>query len=424
LASTSPFRVRRQHLALHPLLHLASAVLVCVVLPFAIWTSTIPLGWFEPEARHTALASFVALIVGFWLQHSFTSLPGTRESSGILPGYTMGYGLCLTAILLLRIDYSRALLIIGYVLAVVWFYIAYLLTQRRTSLRVGVVEGGRTDLFAGLTHVAARPLRIDDPIDDLDAVAADFRYDHSPAWEARMADLVLSGMPVYHTKDLYESLSGKADLEHLSENNFGSLAPLAPFQIAKGIVDRLIALPALLAASPVMLLAAIAIRLDSSGPILFRQTRIGFRGRPFTALKFRTMRTSGKAGKGRGEFITQENDPRVTRIGRFLRRSRIDELPQIINVLKGEMSWIGPRPEALALSEWYEAEIPFYRYRHIVVPGITGWAQVSQGHVAELDDVRLKLQYDFFYIRNFSIWMDLLIIAKTVRTVLSGFGAR
>ena len=267
---------------------------------------------------------------------------------------------------------------------------------------------------------------IGDPVDDLDAVAADFRHDHSAAWEARMADLVLSGMPVYHSKDLYESLSGKADLEHLSENNFGSLAPLAPFQIAKGIIDRLIAVPALVVASPIMLLAAIAIRLDSPGPVLFRQARAGYRGRPFEALKFRTMQVARDpaGGAGRGSFITQENDPRVTRIGRFLRRSRIDELPQIINILKGEMSWIGPRPEATALSEWYQAEIPFYRYRHIVVPGITGWAQVSQGHVAELDDVKVKLQYDFFYIRNFSIWMDFLIIAKTIRTVMTGFGAR
>ncbi|MEY4722300.1 MAG: hypothetical protein RIQ46_2025, partial [Pseudomonadota bacterium] len=102
--------------------------------------------------------------------------------------------------------------------------------------------------------------------------------------------------------------------------------------------------------------------------------------------------------------------------------TRIDELPQAINVLKGEMSWIGPRPEAAKLSEWYEAEIPFYRYRHVVRPGITGWAQVNQGHVAEIDDIRTKLQYDFYYIRNFSLWLDILIIMKTAKTVFTGFG--
>jgi lipopolysaccharide/colanic/teichoic acid biosynthesis glycosyltransferase len=135
--------------------------------------------------------------------------------------------------------------------------------------------------------------------------------------------------------------------------------------------------------------------------------------------------SSGSEGEaGRDRFITRENDVRITRIGRWLRRARIDELPQIINILKGEMSWIGPRPEASKLSAWYESEIPFYRYRHVVVPGITGWAQVSQGHVAEIHDVRTKLQYDFYYIRNFSLWLDLLIIAKTIKTMLTGFGSK
>ncbi|TIP99650.1 MAG: sugar transferase, partial [Mesorhizobium sp.] len=117
-------------------------------------------------------------------------------------------------------------------------------------------------------------------------------------------------------------------------------------------------------------------------------------------------------------------DTRITRLGQFLRKSRIDELPQAINILRGEMSWIGPRPEALVLSKWYEAELPFYRYRHIVRPGITGWAQVNQGHVAAVDDVLEKLHYDFYYIKNFSPWLDVLIVFRTIRTMLTGFGAR
>jgi lipopolysaccharide/colanic/teichoic acid biosynthesis glycosyltransferase len=122
--------------------------------------------------------------------------------------------------------------------------------------------------------------------------------------------------------------------------------------------------------------------------------------------------------------MTQAGDARITRIGRFLRRTRIDELPQILNILKGQMSWIGPRPEALKLSAWYEGQIPFYRYRHIVRPGITGWAQVSQGHVTSLSDADLKLQYDFFYVKNFSLWLDILVLLKTVRVVLTGSGAK
>ena len=109
---------------------------------------------------------------------------------------------------------------------------------------------------------------------------------------------------------------------------------------------------------------------------------------------------------------------------RFLRRTRLDELPQILNILAGDMSWIGPRPEAIDLSTWYEAEIPFYSYRHIVRPGITGWAQVNQGHVADLAEINMKLQYDFFYVKNFSAWLDILITMRTVVVMLNGFGSK
>jgi len=122
--------------------------------------------------------------------------------------------------------------------------------------------------------------------------------------------------------------------------------------------------------------------------------------------------------------ITNHGDERVTRVGAILRRSRLDELPQIFNILAGQMSWIGPRPEAEALSVYYTGEIPFYRYRHVVRPGITGWAQVNQGHVASVDEVHAKLMYDFYYVKYFSAWLDLLITFRTIRTMTTGFGSR
>jgi len=122
--------------------------------------------------------------------------------------------------------------------------------------------------------------------------------------------------------------------------------------------------------------------------------------------------------------VTRDGDDRITRVGRFLRKTRLDELPQAWNILKGEMSWIGPRPEASELANWYEDQIPFYAYRHIVRPGITGWAQVNQGHVADVDEVRAKLRFDFYYIKNLSLWLDLLIALKTIRVVLGGIGAK
>jgi lipopolysaccharide/colanic/teichoic acid biosynthesis glycosyltransferase len=169
--------------------------------------------------------------------------------------------------------------------------------------------------------------------------------------------------------------------------------------------------------------AAIAIKWETPGPALFRQSRIGVGGKPFSIVKLRTMKCA-KSVEDVGAAYTRSADPRVTRVGSFLRRRRIDELPQVVNILRGEMSWIGPRPEAIELSQWYEREVSFYIYRHIVRPGISGWAQVNQGNVAEVDAAREKLEYDFFYIKHFCFWLDFVIFVKTIRTILTGSGAR
>jgi lipopolysaccharide/colanic/teichoic acid biosynthesis glycosyltransferase len=258
-----------------------------------------------------------------------------------------------------------------------------------------------------------------------DAIVADLRADIPAHWERFLADRALEGTLVMHVKQMQESLTGRVAIEHLSENNLGSLIPGVVYAKVKRAWDigfSLLLLPFLL---PFLFLVGVAVRLDSPGPALFRQQRMGYRGHSFRMFKFRSMAHQPDSQEDpRHASITQDDDHRVTRVGKYLRRYRIDELPQIINILKGEMSWIGPRPEAVPLSLWYEAELPFYRYRHIVRPGITGWAQVKQGHVAHVDDVLWKLQYDFYYIKNFSFWLDILILAGTVRTVFSGFGAR
>ncbi len=193
----------------------------------------------------------------------------------------------------------------------------------------------------------------------------------------------------------------------------------------KGLGDFLVAVAILPLALPVMAGVALAIRMEGPGPVLFRQTRVGHAGRTITVYKFRTMLTVEESEEDlRSAAITADDDDRITRVGRFLRHSRLDELPQIFNILKWEMSWIGPRPEAQVLSVWYTSEIPFYRYRHVVKPGISGWAQVNQGHVADVSEVHRKLQYDFYYIKYFSPWLDLLIVLRTIKTMLTGFGSR
>ncbi|PZU16469.1 MAG: polyprenyl glycosylphosphotransferase [Citromicrobium sp.] len=400
-------------------------LIICVALPFALYVVTSPISFQDGVARPTALLAAVSVIFGFWLNRSVSALPGTSESEGIVPSYLMSFGLVLVIVLMARIDYSRVILSSSFVLSIAWFYLVYVVTQRRAVLHLGIVDGGRVEPLFDLRNVTAFRLSPDDRPLDLDAVSADFRFPHSAEWEARLADYVLTGIPVYHSKTLLESLTGRCEVEHLSENTFGTLGPLPPLQKAKRAIDWFLALIAIILLAPLLAVVALLIRADSPGPALFRQDRVGYRGRIFQVYKFRTMRCdTGLRREGRAQFITMENDPRITRLGKILRKTRVDELPQIWNVLRGEMSWIGPRPEAAALSDWYTREIPFYRYRHVVYPGITGWAQVSQGHVAEVNDVKQKLEYDFFYIRNFSVWLDLLIIAKTLRTVMTGFGHR
>lgn len=144
-------------------------------------------------------------------------------------------------------------------------------------------------------------------------------------------------------------------------------------------------------------------------------------------IKFRTMHVrtiEDDEASARTNAMTQAADARVTRIGKLLRPCRLDELPQIFNILLGQMSWIGPRPEAVPLSTWYAAEIPFYSYRHIVRPGLTGWAQVNQGHVTSVEDVYEKLNYDFYYIKNYSAWIDVLVALRTIPIMVSGFGSK
>ena len=154
---------------------------------------------------------------------------------------------------------------------------------------------------------------------------------------------------------------------------------------------------------------------------MFIQNRVGKGNKDFRIYKFRSMSKDSEAA---GAQFAQCGDMRVTRVGKVIRKLRIDELPQFFNVLKGDMSLIGPRPEQRTFVDQFEREIPFYMYRHIVRPGISGWAQVVHGYAADTDDTRIKIEHDFYYIKHFSLWLDVLIVFKTIKTILTGFGAR
>lgn len=203
--------------------------------------------------------------------------------------------------------------------------------------------------------------------------------------------------------------------EGFSLNTRGSLRRL------KRALDVLISLLLLIPAAPIMLLTAIIVRLESPGPVIYRQDRVGLFEKEFTVYKFRSMRADAEKG---GAVWASANDNRVTRFGRFIRKVRIDELPQIWNILKGDMSFIGPRPERMTFVKQLKQNIPYYTLRHTVKPGLTGWAQVCYPYGASEDDARRKLEYDLYYIKNMSILLDIHIIFKTMGVVLFPKGAR
>jgi lipopolysaccharide/colanic/teichoic acid biosynthesis glycosyltransferase len=375
--------------------------------------------------NNSLVGTIVALIGGYYAFRRVSHYPGVRASYHILPTFAVSYGLILAVFFFARLDYSRLHFLTSFMLCVFWYYVVYFKLQRQQTLRIGIVPFGEVAQLQKIPDVSWTELSGDgQESGDYDAIVADLRADIPDEWERFLADRALAGTLVMHVKQMEESLTGRVAIEHLSENNLGSLIPGIIYAKVKRLGDLALAAVAIPLLAPVMLIAVIAVKVDSRGPILFVQQRMGYQGQPFRMFKFRTMTQGPAADDARLAAMTRDADDRVTRIGKYLRRYRIDELPQIVNIFKGEMSWIGPRPEAVPLSRWYENELPFYRYRHIVRPGITGWAQVKQGHVAEVGDVLWKLQYDFYYIKNFSFWLDLLIVARTARTVLSGFGAR
>ena len=404
------------------------AVLIAAWMPWSGMRWLISDTTFPVEAYHNSLiANALAICMALWIRISVSTYPGIRAGQLILPAIVAAHATMVALLLLSRLPYHRPSLAAGFALHLMWAFAIYFFVQRRVRPRIAIVPFGAVDKLQQIDSVDWH--RLDRP--DLTAashynsIVADFADDLPKEWEAFLADAAVDGRVVYQVEQLYESLTGRVQIQHLSENSFGSLAPARAYMAIKHLGDFLFAVELLPLAVPVMAVCAVAIRIGDGAPVLFRQKRIGRGGQEFIVTKFRTMRSMTNLDPNdRAAAMTGEDDVRITRLGALLRKTRLDELPQLWNILRGEMSFIGPRPEAQVLSAWYTNEIPFYRYRHVVRPGISGWAQVNQGHVAEVEDVHRKLQYDFFYIKYFSPWLDTLILFKTVRTVVSGFGAR
>jgi len=234
----------------------------------------------------------------------------------------------------------------------------------------------------------------------------------------------MAGIMVMEDVDFYEQLEGKILVDNLRPSWLiftpGFKKPRQT-RMFKRIIGMVLAAAALVVAAPVMLLIALAIKIDSPGPVFFIQERLGENEKPFMLFKFRSMRTDAEKN---GPVWAQEDDDRVTRVGNFIRKARLDEIPQLINIFKGDMSFVGPRPERKFFVDQLKKEIPYYDQRFTVKPGVTGWAQVRFPYGSSVEDAKEKLQYELYYIKYLSPVFDLLIILETIKVVLFGRGSR
>ena len=239
-----------------------------------------------------------------------------------------------------------------------------------------------------------------------------------------LLDLRLRGVLIEDAISLMERLYGKLPLEGLNPSSLifsDGFNVKASQQLVRRLVSITVSFVALLICLPFLPFIILAVRVSSPGPIFFRQTRVGLRGRPFTVCKFRTMRQDAEPA---GAVWATKDDPRVTALGKFMRKTRLDEIPQLWNVLRGEMAFVGPRPERPEFVQWLSSEIPFYELRHIIRPGITGWAQVRFRYGASLEETRQKLEYDLYYVKHLSLGLDLLIMFETIKTIILRRGAQ
>ncbi len=280
-----------------------------------------------------------------------------------------------------------------------------------------VLEGGKVvGEIADLKRVveALRPDRI--------VVGLSERRSRLPVHD--LLDLRLSGIRIEEAASMYEIAFGRVCTRELRPSHliFGAeLGPARHKVTWQAFYSLGLALIGVVLTIPLMLLVAVLIKLTSRGPVLYRQTRVGRNDRPFVLYKFRSMRVD--AEKATGAVWAETNDPRITPLGRWLRLLRIDELPQLLNVLKGEMAIVGPRPERPEFVKTLSEQIPYYRQRHCVSPGITGWAQINHKYSNTIEDTITKLEYDLYYIKNISFSLDFYIMFQTVKTMLLSRGA-
>ena len=415
------------------ILDLAALAVAQVVASLATFRT--PLPWLHRgDVWPMVGALFGGALVGLYVTSRSAGNGVPRPSYGrALSAVALSLGITALVILFGRPYWSRNYVLVA---AVTWLALSLAVCwgQRRRPWTENMVLVATEKVL--VDHLRAAPhvnvLEVLDPAGAIPerplppgtTLAVDLRSVLSDEMARFVSSCNLAGYLTRSLVTVYEEHTGRLAIVHLYEGWELSvpLSGRAPYVRVKRVIDAFLVLLAAPLVLPLCLILALAIKLDSRGPVVFRQSRIGLEGRPFTLYKFRSMRV-GDGGDVEARFAGVKDD-RLTRVGRLLRRTRFDELPQLWNILTGDLSLVGPRPEQGPFVERFSETIPFYTHRHLVRPGLTGWAQVNYGYADSEADTIEKLSFDLYYVKHLSPWMDLEVLGRSVWTVLSGFGAR
>ena len=387
-------------------------------------------GLATPVFSRTVLACTLPYALAAHLLYRGAHMPAAERTSLLLVTTGLPYLLTPLIFALLQQPYSRGAIALTYLLTTLWFWLADRWFQRHRPVKLVYIDDSIPSLIQSLLTNSNNHQRLQliawpphwtdlSPAPACEGAIIDPQAVASPKRSHLLTQLKLNHIRLYSPEALSESMTGRLSQTTLS-NELWQTDGNPAYDLFKRILDFSIVLILMPLWYPLGLLITLAVKIDSPGPAIYNQIRTGLHGNPFRIYKFRSMRFEPMA---HAQFA-QKDDPRITRLGHFIRKTRLDEIPQLWNILRGDMSLIGPRPEQEKFVQQFAEQIPSYPYRHLVRPGLTGWAQVQQGYAASADETVIKLSYDLYYVTHYSLAMDLLIVLKTIKTVLTGHGAR
>ena len=378
---------------------------------------------------NTLLWCTLPYLLAVRLLYKSVNLPSSEQRAILLVNTVLPFLLLVLVLALLQKPISRSALLLAGSVTVIWFWLADQWAKRSEKLQLLMLDDKVRDELAEQlkrhSNLMAKKVELVDwtespaDLNLFDGLLLPMHPNLDVDQQTQLSQAKQMHMRIYTPSAVFELLTGrksKAGMQDPLWQPDGNPA----YDLGKRLIDLIITLATAPLWIPLALLVALSIKIADPGPAIYSQWRTGRHGKPFRIYKFRTMVEQ----KEEIAQFAQTNDDRITSNGRFLRKTRLDEIPQLINVLLGHMSLIGPRPEQHSFVNQFATEIPSYPYRHLVRPGITGWAQVMQGYAASAEETSVKLSYDLYYVSHYSLALDLLIVAKTIKTVWTGWGAR